>query len=70
MVVGMDKTRSPVLDINPYPSCQLTNRIILNLVRFAHNWNDGTMELWNDGLEILQCWVNGNNRLDDKIKNG
>ena len=41
-----------------------------NLVRFADNWNDGTMELWNDGLGILQCWVKGNNRLDDKIRNG
>ena len=55
-----------------------------NLVRFAHPpeaENDGTMELWNDGLwpparraygseRILQCGVNGNNRLDDKIKNG
>jgi hypothetical protein len=20
-----------------------------NLVRFAHNWNDGTMEYWNNG---------------------
>jgi hypothetical protein len=45
----------------------------MNLVRFAHPPeadNDGTMELWNDGLGILQCGVNGNNRLDDKIKNG
>ena len=22
---------------------------IKNLVRFAHNWNDGTMEYWNIG---------------------
>ena len=22
---------------------------ILNLVRFAHNWNDGMLEYWNNG---------------------
>jgi hypothetical protein len=22
-----------------------------NLVRFAHNWNNGMLELWNDGLK-------------------
>jgi hypothetical protein len=26
---------------------------ILNLVRFAHNWNDGILEYWNDGMEPL-----------------
>ncbi len=25
------------------------------LVRFAHNWNNGTMECWNNG-----SWENGN----------
>ena len=24
--------------------------LILNLVRFAHNWNNGTMESWNNGF--------------------
>ena len=22
-----------------------------NLVRFAHNWNNGMLELWNDGFK-------------------
>jgi hypothetical protein len=31
------------------------------------------MEHWKDEatrFEILDCWVNGNNRIDDKTKNG
>jgi hypothetical protein len=24
--------------------------MILNLVRCAHNWNDGMLEYWNDGM--------------------
>jgi len=24
---------------------------VYKLVRFPHNWNGGTMEYWNDGLE-------------------
>ncbi len=35
--------------------------------------NAGILEKWvlTYGSErILDCWVNGNNRLDDKIKNG
>jgi hypothetical protein len=37
------------------------------------SWNDGILENWvlTSGSErILECWVNGNNRLDDKIENG
>jgi len=30
----------------------------------------GMMEHWKNEFGILQCWINGNNRLDDKIKNG
>jgi len=33
----------------------------------------GMLECWNAGkmgFGILDRWVNGNNRLDDKIKNG
>jgi hypothetical protein len=36
-------------------------------------WNAGILEKWvlTYGPErILDYWVNGNNRLDDKIKNG
>ena len=28
------------------------------------------MEHWKNAFGVLQCWVNGNNSLDDKIKNG
>jgi hypothetical protein len=34
------------------------------------NWNVGMMERWNNGSGVLDCGVNGNNRLNDKIKNG
>jgi hypothetical protein len=33
----------------------------------------GVLELWNIGkmgFGILECWVNGNNCLEDKIKDG
>jgi hypothetical protein len=33
----------------------------------------GMLECWNFGkmgFGILSCWVNGNNRLDDRIING
>ena len=51
------------------------------LVRFAHNWPparrayapEGMLEYWNNGVMgpgIMQYWVNGNIRVDDKIKNG
>ncbi len=51
------------------------------LVRFAHNWNDGMLERWNNGFwpparrasgseRIVQCWINGpaTGGIDDKIK--
>jgi hypothetical protein len=24
---------------------------VMNLVRFAHNWNNGMLEKWNDGFK-------------------
>jgi len=39
----------------------------MNLVRFAHNWNVGTMEHWNNGFwetGTLVCWQN---TIDKKV---
>ena len=51
------------------------------LVRFAHNWNDGILEKWNNGFwlparrsyaseRIMQCWINvpATDGIDDKTK--
>jgi hypothetical protein len=44
------------------------------LARFAQNWNVGMMESWGKDdvtrFGILDCWINGNNRVNDKILNG
>ncbi len=49
-----------------YPGCRRIRRIhdiVLfdhKLVRFAHNWNNGMLELWNIGLMgsgIMEWWV-------------
>jgi len=29
----------------------MTYVVYIKLVRFAHNWNNGTVEMWNDGFK-------------------
>jgi len=31
----------------------------MNLVRFAHNWNNGILEYWNNGVRGMKGFKNG-----------
>ncbi len=41
----------PIFECSLRTTCLLSSfYLYIKLVRFAHNWNDGTMEYWNNGL--------------------
>jgi len=31
----------------------------MNLVRFAHNWNNGILEYWNNGVRGMKSFKHG-----------
>ncbi len=37
---------------------QLKPQVVVKLVRFAHNWNTGMMELWNNGFKAILVRLN------------
>jgi hypothetical protein len=39
----------------------------MNLVRFAHNWNVGTMEQWNIGFWETGTLIYWQNRIDKEV---
>ncbi len=42
----------------------------MNLVRFAHNWNTGILEYWNDGIMgfgQMEYWDMDNVPLDSEV---